>query len=202
MGEWRLDVRAQRNLPHQWSVYVKQWESMFFIYQIGLSRNPLQHVLTWVVPPIVTSMGAVLGLYLGCNSTERYSFGSSIVITLILMMTGLNDRLPVSDDGFPVLGLLYFSLCIIVTLTAFISTIPLALRRAYGPKACPRLERRGAEEIETPIDECRQQRQRLSETTPLDGVAVVGDGSVMVDGEVPRQRPRFMHLALVSHIRW
>lgn len=41
----------------------------------------------------------------GCDAGERFSFGSSIMISINIYLIALSERLPVSRDGIPVLGM-------------------------------------------------------------------------------------------------
>ena len=126
-GEWQLYARREYL---RYAVYTNQTLSLFnsnaklLQYKLILTRSPGQHVLNFIVPPIVVSVFTVVAVFEGCDSSERLSFAAPIMVTMSVMLGNLRGRLAVGIDGYPVLGQLYLGLMFSLVLTIGVSSLP------------------------------------------------------------------------------
>lgn len=93
-------------------------------YQLSLHRRYRQHVINWIVSPIVLSASSVIGMYRGCLVGERFSFGGTIVVAITLMTNELQHVLGVGSDGYPILGQMYIGLKLSLILATLLSGWP------------------------------------------------------------------------------
>lgn len=115
---------AEIKLPHTDDVHAQS-----LVFHVYLKRNSWPLVWTMVIPPIVIVTAAVTGLYLGCPINARFGFGSSIVITLSLLIRNVKDTLEAGDDGIPLLEWLYLGLFLSMILATTMSEVPRALAK-------------------------------------------------------------------------
>lgn len=67
---------------------------------------------------------------------ERYRYGLTAVLSLIIFQLGLYERLPVSNDGVPVLSVFYCILFATICTATLTTSIPIAIH-ARGLRGKP-----------------------------------------------------------------
>ena len=113
-------------------------EAQSLTFQLFLKRNSWPLVWTLIVPPVILSTTTVVGLFIGCSSDERFSFGSAVVVTLSVLIGGLHEKLSAGSDGYPLLAWLYLGLFFSVILATTMSRVPCALAQRYAHLRCRR----------------------------------------------------------------
>lgn len=136
-GEWVMHEKReflQHALNTNHSSEQFQSDFQMIQYELILTRRAMQHIFTWIAPPIVLSSSAVVGVFKGCDPSERLSFAASIMVTMYVMLDSLRAHLPVGTDGYPILGQLYLGLMLSLVWTILICNSP---ERLYPDRSRP-----------------------------------------------------------------
>lgn len=90
-------------------------------------------MISLFVPCTLIGFLAVCGLYLPTDPSgarmERYRYGLTAVLSLIIFQLGLYERLPVSNDGVPVLSVFYSVLFATICSATCTTSVPIAIHR-------------------------------------------------------------------------
>lgn len=103
-------------------------------------RNSIQHIIALIVPCTLICVLGVTGLFVQMDPRgermERYRFGLTAVLSLVIFQLGLYERLPVSNDGIPVLSIYYNILFAVICFATMSTSIPL-MYHAKGVRGEP-----------------------------------------------------------------
>ncbi|KAK3089725.1 hypothetical protein FSP39_005906 [Pinctada imbricata] len=83
------------------------------IYYLVLARYPKFYLLTLFFPCIIVSLLSLLGFMLPPVSGEKISLQITILLTIVVFLLLVQDKLPSSSDTFPYIGI-YFSISMIL----------------------------------------------------------------------------------------
>lgn len=104
-GEWHAAAkRLFQTFAEAQVHYMEKWDTSYVTVVIELERSGTRHFIVWVGPAVLIAVGSVPALFFGVESSERFGFGASASVTLTLLLIGINEQLPLGDDGVPVIS--------------------------------------------------------------------------------------------------
>ncbi|XP_072046728.1 neuronal acetylcholine receptor subunit alpha-7-like [Amphiura filiformis] len=96
------------------------------LYTLVLSRRPLFHVLTMILPCALLSLLNLMVFILPTESGEKVSFGITNVLALVVFLQLVGETMPPSSDKMPIVIIYYFTPMIVTGCLAVTSGVIVA----------------------------------------------------------------------------
>ncbi|XP_072046738.1 neuronal acetylcholine receptor subunit alpha-7-like [Amphiura filiformis] len=122
-GIWDLVIVDMERHVMQWDGYGGYPE---LLYTLVLSRRPLFHVLTMILPCALLSLLNLMVFILPTESGEKVSFGITNVLALVVFLQLVGETMPPSSDKMPIVIIYYFTPMIVTGCLAVTSGVIVA----------------------------------------------------------------------------
>ncbi|KAK3104882.1 hypothetical protein FSP39_012316 [Pinctada imbricata] len=92
-------------------------------YYVSLSRFPKFYLLTVFVPCVIISILSILGFVLPPVSGDKISLQITVLLSIVVFLLLVQDKLPSSSDTFPHLGVFFMTAMCLTSLSCVMSGI-------------------------------------------------------------------------------
>ena len=110
-NEWALSSMRSTKRVHYYKCCPEPYPNV--IYHLCLARYQKFYLLTLFLPCIIVSLLSILGFLLPPGQGEKISLQITILLTIVVFLLLVQDKLPSSSDTFPYIGI-YFSISMIL----------------------------------------------------------------------------------------
>lgn len=108
-------------------------------YDIIFTRRPMFYLLNMVLPCSLITLIAMFSFCIPPESGEKVGLGVTVLLSLTVFLLIVSDSMPPTSD-FPLIGMYYFGITVLVSLSTMISVVTLSLHHhaPYQTKEVPR----------------------------------------------------------------
>lgn len=133
------DVFTGESSEFELTGMTEEVEDLRIHYHVVFQRRPLFYMVNILLPCTLITLVAMLGFGIPPEAGEKVGLGITVVLALTVFLLIVSDQMPPSVD-IPLIGVYYFGLFLIVTLSTTLSVVVLSIhhKAPYRSKEVPR----------------------------------------------------------------